>query len=69
MNLEEKQYEYLSKVAMVLDRHVTIAPQSTELRVVLRDAGSGSLGSVTLPTMAFLPRAENAPSLVKKPSE
>ena len=44
LNLEEKQYEYLSKVAMVLERHVTIAPQSTELRVVLRDAGSGMLG-------------------------
>jgi hypothetical protein len=69
LNIEEKQYEYLSKVAMVLDRHVLIAPQSTEVRVVLRDAGSGSLGSVTLPTMAFLPKAENAPTLVKKPNE
>jgi VWFA-related protein len=69
LNIEEKQYEYLSKVAMVLDRHVTIAPQSTELRVVLRDAGSGSLGSVTLPAMAFLPKTENAPTLMKQPNE
>jgi VWFA-related protein len=69
LNLEEKQYEYLSKVAMVLDRHVTIAPQSTELRVVLRDAGSGLLGSVTLPAMAFLPKTENAPTLMKQPNE
>jgi VWFA-related protein len=69
LNLEEKQYEYLSKVALVLDRHVTIAPQSTELRVVLRDAGSGSLGSVTLPTIAFLPKTENAPTLMKQPNE
>jgi VWFA-related protein len=69
LNIEEKQYEYLSKVAMVLDRHVTIAPQSTELRVVLRDARSGSLGSVTLPAMAFLPKAENAPTLMKEPNE
>jgi hypothetical protein len=69
LNLDERQYEYLSKVALVLDRHVKIAPQSTELRVVLRDAGSGSLGSVTLPTMAFLPKAENAPTLVNKPNE
>ncbi len=53
LNLEEKQYEYLSKVAMVLERHVTIAPQSTELRVVLRDAGSGMLGSVTMPTASI----------------
>jgi VWFA-related protein len=58
LNLEEKQYEYLSKVAMVLDRHVTLAPEATEIRVVLRDAGSGSLGSVTLPTTALLARDE-----------
>ena len=63
LNLDEKQYEYLSKVALVLDRHVTIAPQATELRVVLRDAGSGSLGSVTLPTVAFLPKTDNVPTL------
>lgn len=54
VNLEVKQYEYLAKAAMVLDRHLTIAPQATEIRVVLRDAGSGSLGSVTLPSAAFL---------------
>ncbi len=65
LNIEEKQYEYLSKVAMVLDRHVTIAPQSTEIRVVLRDAVSGSLGSVTLPTDAFLPKNEGAPTATK----
>jgi hypothetical protein len=49
---------------MVLDRHVTIAPESTELRVVLRDAGSGSLGSVTIPTDAF-PKTESAPAATK----
>jgi hypothetical protein len=44
---------------------VTIAPQSTELRVVLRDAGSGSLGSVTLPTGALLSTGENPSTPVK----
>lgn len=68
LNLENKQYEYLCKVAMVLDRHVTIAPQSTELRVVLRDGGSGSLGSVTLPTKAFLASGENAITPIKQPN-
>ena len=69
LNLEEKQYEYLSKVAMVLERHVTIAPQATELRIVLRDAGSGSLGSVTLPPTAFLPKNETAPTLMTQPNK
>jgi VWFA-related protein len=68
LNLEDKQYEYLAKAAMVLDRHVTMSPQSTELRVVLRDAGSGSLGSVTLPAMAFAPKPENAPTLGNNPN-
>ena len=65
LNIEEKQYEYLSKVALVLDRHVKIAPQSAELRVVLRDAGSGSLGSVTLPAIALRPTGENPSTPVK----
>jgi hypothetical protein len=64
LNFETKQYEYLSKAGMVLARHLTIAPESTELRVVLRDAGSGSLGSVTLPTDAF-PKNEGAPTATK----
>ena len=68
LNLEEKQYEYLSKVALVLDRHVKIAPQSTELRVVLRDAGSGSLGSVTLPTLALLPKGEATGTPMEQPN-
>ena len=58
LNLENKQYEYLSKVAMVLDRHVTLAPEATEIRVVLRDAASGSLGSVTVPTTALMAKDE-----------
>jgi VWFA-related protein len=68
LNLQEKQYEHLAKVALVLDRHLTIAPQSTEIRVVLRDSGSGSLGSVTLPTMAFLPSATNFGKPMTKPN-
>lgn len=64
LNFETKQYEYLAKVSMVLERHLTIAPESTELRVVLRDASSGSLGSVTLPTGEF-PKNEDAPTATK----
>ena len=68
LNLDEKQYEYLSKVALVLDRHVKIAPQSTELRVVVRDAGSGSLGSVTLPTMGLLSKSEGTGTPIVQPN-
>ena len=68
VNLEVKQYEYLAKAAMVLDRHLTLSPQSTEIRVVLRDAGSGSLGSVTLPASAFVPDAAS-PAPASKPDK
>jgi VWFA-related protein len=57
LNLEDKQYEYLAKAAMVLDRHLVIVPQSTEVRIVLRDAGSGSMGSVTVPSAALIASA------------
>jgi hypothetical protein len=68
LNLETKQYEYLAKVAMVLDRHVTVAPQSTEIRVVLRDAGSGMLGSVTLPTATFFSKTVPTAAPAKQPN-
>ncbi len=67
LNLPDKQYEYLAKAAMVLDRHVIIAPQSVEIRIVLRDTGSGSLGSVTIPTAALLSNAGN-PATPGKPN-
>lgn len=54
VNLDEKQYEYLSRVAMVLEKHVVVQPQAAELRVVVRDAGSSILGSISLPVSAFL---------------
>jgi VWFA-related protein len=54
LNLEEKQYEYLSKAGLVLARHLTISPQAAEVRVLLRDATSEALGSVTIPVQALL---------------
>ena len=54
INLDTKQYEYMSNAAMVLGRHLSVNPEAAEIRVVVRDAGSGSLGSVTFPVAAFL---------------
>jgi len=64
INLEETQYQYLAKVAMVLDRHVSLQPQTTEIRVVMRDAGSGSFGSISLPVQAFV-QVDSAPGAPK----
>ena len=67
LNLEEKQYEYLAKAGLVLARHVTIAPDATDLRVLVRDAGSQALGSVTVPVKTLLAGEQVAPAKLGVP--
>jgi len=57
INFEQKQYEFLCKAGMILQRSVAVLPQADEIRVVVRDLGSGSTGSVTIPVKAFFPPA------------
>jgi hypothetical protein len=49
VKLSQQEYESLSKAGLVLQRRLTIDPSSTEIRVLTRDEGSGSVGSVTVP--------------------
>jgi VWFA-related protein len=67
MNFPEKQYQYLAQAGIVLQRHITVKPASNEIRVVVRDAGSGALGSVSVPVKAFFP-LEASPAAAGKPS-
>ncbi len=55
VNFDDQQYTYLSGVGIVLLRHIKVAPQATQIRVIVRDAASGSLGSVSMPVKAFYP--------------
>jgi VWFA-related protein len=57
MNFPQKQYEYLAQAGILLQRHVTVLSASREIRVVVRDAGSGALGSVSIPVEVFFPAA------------
>jgi hypothetical protein len=68
-NLEQKQYDYLTKEGIVLARHLTIAPQATELRVLVRDAGSEVLGSVNVPVAGLFegPGSSVVPAKMEKP--
>ena len=59
LDLEEKQYADLSNTGLVLGRHVTIAPEAAELRVLVRDVESEALGSVTIPVNALLVASKN----------
>ena len=53
INFDQKQYEYFCKVGIILQRNVGVLPESSEIRVVLRDVGSGGLGSVYIPVKEF----------------
>jgi VWFA-related protein len=55
VNFDQKQYEFLAEAGMILQRKVNVLPQCNEIRVVVRDAGSGGLGSVSIPVKAFFP--------------
>jgi hypothetical protein len=55
VNFEPKEYNFLSKAGLILQRRLSIDPASVSLRVLVRDAGSGSLGSVTIPVNKLLP--------------
>jgi VWFA-related protein len=65
INFEQKQYEFLCKAGMILQRQITVLPGSDEIRVIVRDLGSGSVGSVTIPVKVFFPGA-SAPGNLSK---
>jgi hypothetical protein len=46
---------------------LVVLPQSTEIRVVVRDAGSGALGSVTIPVKIFFQTTEDSSQPSAKP--
>jgi VWFA-related protein len=53
INFEPKEYDSLAKSGLILQRKVAINPASAQIRVLVRDAGSGELGSVTFPLKQF----------------
>jgi VWFA-related protein len=58
VNFAPKEYEMLSRKGLILQRTLAVAAQAAEIRIVVRDAGSGALGSVSFPVKRFLPPAE-----------
>jgi VWFA-related protein len=49
LNLSRENYDKLVKHGFVLRKTVTMASQATMVRVIVRDAPSGTMGSVTIP--------------------
>ena len=54
LKLPQAQYEFLASAGMVLEHHMSIKPQAAEIRIAVRDSGSGFLGSVTIPVQTLL---------------
>jgi VWFA-related protein len=54
VNFSQQEYESLAKTSLVLQHRLTMDASTTEIRVLVRDEGSGSLGSVTVPLSKLL---------------
>jgi len=55
LDMGEAEYQAMLRSGYVLKAPLTIEPGTRDLRVVVRDAGSGLLGSVTVPLERFMP--------------
>jgi VWFA-related protein len=67
MNFARKEYDFLSRAGLILQRRLVVGPNSAEIRVVILDSGSGALGSVTFPVQLFFPRDATAEDHTKPP--
>lgn len=53
MRLKQATYEQLLKTGASYQHALTLSPKADMLRIVVRDARSGDLGSLTIPTAAL----------------
>ncbi|MGA7220136.1 MAG: VWA domain-containing protein, partial [Candidatus Sulfotelmatobacter sp.] len=54
VNFDHREYDSLAKSGLTLQRKLQVDPASTEIRVLVREAGSGAIGSVTIPVKSLL---------------
>lgn len=54
VSFDRKEYSLVAENGLTLQQRLIIDPASAELRVLVRDAGSGALGSVTIPVKELL---------------
>jgi len=49
LQLQQANYEKVSREGLIYKKTIEMAPQANQLRVVVRDAASGTVGTVTIP--------------------
>jgi hypothetical protein len=66
LNLTKDKYARLMKLGefVLPDRTVPLVPQATQLRIVVRDDASGTLGSITVPLRGAAAKAQ--PGLIRR---
>ena len=55
IKLPQAQYENLATAGMVLEHHMIVSPQAAEINVIVRDTGSGAIGSTYVPVNTVFP--------------
>jgi VWFA-related protein len=60
VNFSRREYDSLAKNGLVLQRRLAINTGSSDVRILVRDAGSGTMGSVTIPVSKYLDRHSNS---------
>src|SRR2546427_13100108 len=55
LNLVRETYDEIMKKGLGLTRNLPLAPGAAQLRVVVRDVSSGSIGSLTIPLTKLIP--------------
>jgi VWFA-related protein len=54
VNFDRREYDSLAKTGLTLQRKLQVDPGSTEIHVLVREGGSGAIGSVTIPVKSLL---------------
>jgi VWFA-related protein len=53
VDMTPEEYERFSRLGIILRRRLSVQPQSTDLRIMVRDSASAALGSVAIPVKSF----------------
>jgi VWFA-related protein len=67
LDFTDAQYQDMQTRGAIFERHLALVTEAREVRVVMRDAGSGQIGTVSVPLRRFFPEDTGAGNLKAKP--
>ena len=57
LDFTDAQYQGLQTSGAIFERHLTLVSSAKDVRVLVRDAASGQIGTVTVPLKSFFSEA------------